>query len=121
MDVGPILFPSTPNIQSALPIDLRPGQEFRGADIQMTPIRRYTVCGVVRGIPARQARVQNNPGGPIPRSPLPRRAAIQQILRRRPRFRIEMNPVALAPRRSNPGSGRHGSDWRRSMWNCGRR
>jgi hypothetical protein len=68
-DVGPIYYPSTPYIQSALPIDLRPGQEFKGSDIQMTPIRRYTVCGVVRGIPERQARVQNNPGGPIPPPP----------------------------------------------------
>src|SRR6185436_4396419 len=65
----PIFYPSTPYIQSALPIDLRPGQEFKGSDIQLTPIRRYTVCGVVRGIPERQVRVQNNPGGPIPPPP----------------------------------------------------
>jgi len=73
-DAGPIYYPSTPYIQGAVPIDLRPGAEFRGADIQMTPIRRFTVCGVVRGIPPRQARVQNNPGGPIPAPPPPPRA-----------------------------------------------
>src|SRR5712671_6126287 len=68
-DVGPIYFPSTPYIQMAAPIDLRPGTEYKGADIQMMPIRRYTVCGVVRGIPSRQTRVPNNPGGPIPPPP----------------------------------------------------
>ena len=35
----------------------------------MTPVRRFTVCGVVRGIPDRQSRVRNNPGGPIPPPP----------------------------------------------------
>jgi hypothetical protein len=68
-DVGPIYFPSTPYIQNASPIDLRPGMEYKGVDTQMTPVRRYTVCGVVRGIPSREARVQNNPGGPIPPPP----------------------------------------------------
>jgi hypothetical protein len=68
-DVGPIYYPSTAYIQDAGPIDLRPGSEFKGGDIQMTPVRRYTVCGVVRGIPDRQSRVQNNPGGPIPPPP----------------------------------------------------
>jgi hypothetical protein len=68
-DVGPIYYPSTPYIQNAGPIDLRPGSEFKGGDIQMMPVRRYTVCGVVRGIPDRQSRVQNNPGGPIPPPP----------------------------------------------------
>jgi hypothetical protein len=72
-DVGPIYYPSTPYIQNAGPIDLRPGSEFKGGDIQMTPVRRYTVCGVVRGIPDRQSRVQNNPGGPIPPPPPPPR------------------------------------------------
>jgi hypothetical protein len=72
-DVGPIYFPSTPYIQSAAPIDLRPGSEYKGADIQMTPVRRFTVCGIVGGIPARQSRVQNNPGGPIPPPPPPPR------------------------------------------------
>jgi hypothetical protein len=71
--VGPIYYPSTPYIQNAGPIDLRPGSEFKGGDIQMTPVRRYTVCGVVRGIPDRQSRVQNNPGGPIPPPPPPPR------------------------------------------------
>ncbi len=70
-DVGPIYFPSTASIQDAVPIDLRPGTEFKGADIQMTPVRRFTVCGVVRGIPPSHSRVQNNPGGPIPAPPPP--------------------------------------------------
>jgi len=69
VDVGPIYFPSTPNIQSASPIDLRPGGEYKGLDIQMTPVRRFTVCGTVRGIPPPQARARNNNGGPIPPPP----------------------------------------------------
>jgi Carboxypeptidase regulatory-like domain len=72
-DVGPIYFPSTPYIQNAAPIDLRPGTEYKGADTQMTPVRRFTVCGVVRGIPAEGSRVRNNPGGPIPPPPPPPR------------------------------------------------
>ena len=48
---GPIYFPSTPYIQSAAPIDLQPGAEFRGVDIRMMPARKYTVCGVVRNLP----------------------------------------------------------------------
>jgi len=75
-DTGPIYFPSTPYIQSASPIDLRPGAEYKGADIQMTPIRRYTVCGIVGGIPPQSSRVQNNPGGPIPPAP----SALPQIV-----------------------------------------
>ena len=70
-DVGPIYFPSTPYIQNAAPIDLRPGAEYKGADTQMSPIRRFTVCGTVRGIPPPQSRVRNNPGGPIPPPPPP--------------------------------------------------
>ena len=68
-DVGPIYFPSTPYIQNAAPIDLRPGAEYKGLDTQMMPVRRFTVCGVVRGIPPPSSRVQNNPGGPIPPPP----------------------------------------------------
>src|SRR5262249_31704286 len=74
-DVGPIYFPSTAYIQDAVPIDLRPGTELKGADIQMTPVRRFTVCGVVRGIPPSHSRVQNNPGGPLPPPPPPPPAA----------------------------------------------
>jgi hypothetical protein len=75
---GPIYFPSTPYIQNAAPIDLRPGAEYKGADTQMTPVRRFTVCGIVRGIPAAGSRVQNNPGGPIPPPPPAPRAAAAQ-------------------------------------------
>jgi len=90
-DVGPIYFPSTPYIQSAAPIDLRPGGEYKGLDIQMMPIPRYTVCGVVSGIPPRESRVQNNPGGPIPPPPpAPRLAAAAQP------------PVPSAPRTNDP-------------------
>ena len=52
-----------------------PAAEYKGLDIQMTPVRRFTVCGTVRGIPPRQSRVQNNPGGPIPPPPPPRPSA----------------------------------------------
>jgi hypothetical protein len=74
-DVGPIYFPSTPYIQDAAPIDLRPGAEYRGLDINMTPVRKFTVCGIVRGIPPPQLRTQNNAGGPVPPPPPPPRPA----------------------------------------------
>jgi hypothetical protein len=90
-DVGPIYFPSTPYIQSAAPIDLRPGTEYKGLDIQMMPIPRYTVCGVVSGIPPREARVQNNPGGPIPPPPPPQRVAAPGLA-----------PVPNTPRTNDP-------------------
>ena len=90
-DVGPIYFPSTPYIQSAAPIDLRPGTEYKGLDIQMMPIPRYTVCGIVSGIPPRESRVQNNPGGPIPAPPpAPRAVAAGQAA------------VPAAPRTNDP-------------------
>jgi hypothetical protein len=74
-DVGPIYFPSTPYIQDAAPIDLRPGAEYRGLDINMMPVRKFTVCGTVRGIPPPQLRTQNNAGGPVPPPPPPPRLA----------------------------------------------
>ena len=94
-DVGPIYFPSTPNIQSAAPIDLRPGAESRGMDIQMTPVRRFTVCGVVRGIPAPQARIQNNPGGPIPSPPPPRPLPPGQAVPAVPSARTPNDPCGI--------------------------
>src|SRR5688572_2358548 len=95
-DVGPIYFPSTPYIQNAAPIDLRPGAEYKG-DIQMTPIGRFTVCGVVRGIPPQGARVQNNPGGPIPPPPpLPRPSPTGQTNPAIPSMPNPNNPCGFA-------------------------
>jgi protocatechuate 3,4-dioxygenase beta subunit len=79
-EIGPIYFPSTPYIQNAAPIDLRPGAEYKGVDTQMTPVRKFTVCGIVRGIPSPGSRVQNNPGGPIPPPPPAPRALQGQTL-----------------------------------------
>ena len=90
-DVGPIYFPSTPYIQDAAAIDLAPGAEYTGADIQMLPVRRYTVCGVVLGIPPPSSRVRNNPGGPIPPPPPPRRALAGQ-------------PISSVPNTPNPNA-----------------
>jgi hypothetical protein len=96
-DVGPIYFPSTPYIQNAQPIDLRPGAEYRGADTQMMPIGRFTVCGVVRGIPAPASRVQNNPGGPIPPPPPPpRQSPTGQALPAIPNIPNPNNPCGFA-------------------------
>lgn len=70
IDCGPIYFPSTPYIQDAAPIDLRPGAEFKGVNLQMMPVRKYTVCGVVRNLPPptqRQTGARGNP--PPPPSP----------------------------------------------------
>ena len=97
-DVGPIYFPSTPYIQNAQAIDLRPGTEYKGADTQMMPIGRFTVCGVVRGIPAPASRVQNNPGGPIPPPPPPftRQPPAGQALPAIPNIPNPNNPCGFA-------------------------
>jgi len=94
--VGPIYFPSTPYIQNAAPIDLRPGAEYKGGDIQMTPIGRFTICGFVRGIPPRGARVQNNPGGPIPPPPPPRPSQAGQATLAIPNIPNPNNPCGFA-------------------------
>jgi hypothetical protein len=70
-DAGPVYFPSTPYIQSAAPIDLRPGAEYRGLNMQMTPVRKYTVCGVVRNLPPPEQRPAGARGTPPPPPPMP--------------------------------------------------
>jgi hypothetical protein len=67
-DAGPIYFPSTPYIQDAAPLDLRPGAEYRGANLQMTPVRKYTICGVVRNLPPPPQRGAG-PRGALPPPP----------------------------------------------------
>ncbi len=69
VDSGPIYFPSTPYIQDAAPIDLRPGGEFRSVNLQMTPVRKYTVCGVVRNLPPPPQRRGGARGVPSPPPP----------------------------------------------------
>jgi hypothetical protein len=95
-DVGPIYFPSTPYIQDAAAIDLKPGAEYTGADIQMLPVRRYTVCGVVLGIPPPSSRVRNNPGGPIPPPPPPPRALAGQPIPSVPNTPSPNEPCGIA-------------------------
>jgi len=68
-DSGPIYFPSTPYIQSAAPIDLQPGAEFKGVDLHMMPVRKYTVCGVVQNLPPPQQRPTGGRGAPPPLPP----------------------------------------------------
>src|SRR4030095_14798387 len=71
--------------------------EYKGADTQMMPVRRFTVCGVVRGIPAQSSRVQNNPGGPIPPPPpAPRPSPAAQAVAAIPAIPNHNNPCGFA-------------------------
>ncbi|HLQ78267.1 MAG TPA: carboxypeptidase-like regulatory domain-containing protein, partial [Terriglobia bacterium] len=75
-DIGPIFFPSTPDRQSALPVDVKAGGEYRGMDIHVVPIRKFNVCGVVV-VSGVAPRAVNNAGAvrgnivPVPLNPIP--------------------------------------------------
>jgi hypothetical protein len=73
-DAGPIYFPSTPYIQDAAPLDLRPGAEYKGVNLQMTPVRKYTICGVVRNLPPPPQR-RGGARGAVPPPPTPPQVA----------------------------------------------
>jgi hypothetical protein len=98
IDSGPVYFPSTPYIQSAAPIDLRPGAEFKGLNLQMTPVRKYTVCGVVRNLPPPPQRQAGTRGAPPPPPP-PRPTAAAQP--------VTSDPCGMG--NTNPGQGSAGA------------
>jgi protocatechuate 3,4-dioxygenase beta subunit len=58
---APSYFPGTSNADTATAIDLRPGQEYDGADLRLLTVRTHHIRGVVadaaKGIPAARASV----------------------------------------------------------------
>jgi len=68
----PIYFPSTLESDKAIAIELKQGEEYRGADINVSPVRTFHVRGTVTNLPpppdpgARGGRAGNTPIVPVP-------------------------------------------------------
>ena len=67
----PFYFPSTLESDKAIAIDLKQGEEYRGADINLSPVRTFHVRGTITNLPApnpnpdtRGARAGNVPQPP---------------------------------------------------------
>jgi hypothetical protein len=64
----PIYFPSTLESDKAIAIELKQGEEYRGADINLSPVRTFHVRGMVTSLPppdpARGGRAGNVPPPP---------------------------------------------------------
>jgi hypothetical protein len=68
----PIYFPSTLESEKAIAIELKQGEEYRGADINVTPVRTFHVRGVVNNLPPPAAGQGGGPrGGAAPPPPPP--------------------------------------------------
>jgi len=59
----PIYFPTSIESDKAIAVELKQGEEYRGADINVTPVRAFHVRGVVSNIPAPTAAAQPPRGG----------------------------------------------------------
>src|SRR4030095_9663960 len=59
----PIYFPTTLDSDKALAIELKQGEEYRGADINVSPVRTFHVRGVVTNPPAPPEAAGNRGGG----------------------------------------------------------
>jgi len=68
----PIYFPTTLESDRALAIELKQGDEFRGADILLTPVRSFHVRGVVTNLPPPPAAGPRGGGVPPPPAAGPR-------------------------------------------------
>jgi hypothetical protein len=66
----PMFFPTTIDSDKAVAIELKQGEEYRGADINVTPVRAFHVRGVVSNLPA-PAPPRGAPGAvpPVPAPP----------------------------------------------------
>ncbi len=91
-------YPRSIEPNGATPIDLVPGSEARGIDIGLLKARKYSVSGVVEGLPAAPAQPQQQqangkqkgkqgPGGPggvqltlIPRSSSPQQPGLANVM-----------------------------------------
>ena len=63
----PIYFPSTIDSNKAVAVELKQGEEYRGADINVTPVRAFHVRGLVSNLPEPAAPR----GGAVPPVPVP--------------------------------------------------
>jgi hypothetical protein len=59
----PVFFPATLDSDKALAVELQQGQEYRGADITVTPVRTFHVRGVVTELPDPATVNANAAGG----------------------------------------------------------
>ncbi len=57
----PIYFPTTLDSDRALAVELKQGEEFRGADITVAPVRTFHVRGTVTNLPAPDAGPRGAP------------------------------------------------------------
>jgi len=66
----PIYFPSTLESDKAIAVELKRGEEYRGADINLSPVRTFHVRGTVTNLPPPPAAT-NPRGGNAPVPPVP--------------------------------------------------
>jgi Carboxypeptidase regulatory-like domain len=63
----PIYFPNTLESDKALAVELKQGEEYRGADITVSPVRAFHVRGIVSNLPQPNAAGQRGaPPAPFP-------------------------------------------------------
>jgi hypothetical protein len=62
----PIYFPTTLESDKAIAVELKQGEEYRNADISVTPVKAFHVRGVVRNLPQPDAGARGGPGGAAP-------------------------------------------------------
>ena len=67
----PIYFPSTLESDKALAVELKQGEEYRGADINVTPVRAFHVRGIVTNLPAPPEGARGAPRGAAGAAPPP--------------------------------------------------
>src|SRR5262245_31177415 len=64
----PIYFPTTLESDKALAVELKQGEEYRGADINVSPVRAFHVRGIVSNLPQQNAAGTR---GAVPAPPAP--------------------------------------------------
>jgi hypothetical protein len=67
----PIYFPSTLESDKAIAIELKQGEEYRGADINLSPVRAFHVRGTVTNLPPPPDPGARGGGGNAPVPPVP--------------------------------------------------
>ena len=65
----PFYFPSTLESDKAIAIDLKQGEEYRGADINLSPVRAFHVRGTITNLPAPNPDTRGARAGNVPQPP----------------------------------------------------